>query len=341
MMNMNYNNTMTIKYLFNYVSNFIKNSNMVKIYYNYHNQPETKYNEAPGRAGSSIYLKGSSETTRTHKYMLKNNVTFNKIESYLLNSCMNYTTSTFNNEDIKFNQWLAGLIDGDGYFGINKNNSISCEIIMALEDEPMLTEIQNKFGGSIKLRSGVKAIRYRLQNKPALLKLVTAINDNIRNTKRLVQFNKVCNILGIDFIAPIKLTKDNSWLMGFFDADGTINYYYQNKNDMTKIRPQLTISVTNKFYQDVQDFATVLGGNIYFYKAQNGYYKWSINREDLHTIYYNYHMLNPSKSYKGRRLFLIKKFYTLYNLKAFRAPVNSMLNQAWLKFDNKWKNNII
>lgn len=28
------------------------------------------------------------------------------------------------------------------------------------------------------------------------------------------------------FKEPIKLTKDNAWFIGFFDADGTINYYY-------------------------------------------------------------------------------------------------------------------
>ena len=323
--NISYNNTIKIKYVFNYISNFIKNSNIVKIYYNNHNQQETEY--------SFNYLDGSSETTRTYKNKIKN--------SYSFNQYINYTLSTFNNSDNKFNQWLAGLIDGDGYFGINSKNSISLEILVSIEDEPILKEIQNKFGGSIHPRSGVKALRYRLQNKPALSKLVTAINGNIRNTKRLVQFNKVCILLNIDFISPIKLTKDNSWFIGFFDADGTINYYYRNKDDQLKIRPQLTISVTNKYLQDVQDYASVLGGNIYFDKSQNGYYKWSINNEDLHIIYYNYNLLNPSKSYKGKRLFLINEFYTLYNLKAFRYSIGSALNKAWVVFDNKWKNNNI
>jgi hypothetical protein len=37
--------------------------------------------------------------------------------------------------------------------------------------------------------------------------------------------------------------------------------------------PQLTISVTNKLLIDVIVFIDVFGGNVYFDKGQNGYYK--------------------------------------------------------------------
>jgi hypothetical protein len=37
--------------------------------------------------------------------------------------------------------------------------------------------------------------------------------------------------------------------------------------------PQLTLSVTNKLLVDVIEFKNVFGGNVYFDKGQNGYYK--------------------------------------------------------------------
>ncbi|GGV20788.1 hypothetical protein GCM10010275_72540 [Streptomyces litmocidini] len=74
----------------------------------------------------------------------------------------------------------------------------------------MLRLIQNKFGGSIKLRSGSNSIRYRLQNKDSMIKLVNSINGNIRNSKRLVQLYKICNLLNIEVINPIKLDINNS-----------------------------------------------------------------------------------------------------------------------------------
>jgi len=76
---------------------------------------------------------------------------------------------------------------------------------MSLKDEYALRYIQNKLGGSIKLRSGVKAIRYRLQNKKDMLELISRINGKIRHTSRLKQLNLLCTILNKEFILPDKL----------------------------------------------------------------------------------------------------------------------------------------
>jgi ubiquinol-cytochrome c reductase cytochrome b subunit len=74
----------------------------------------------------------------------------------------------------------------------------------------MLVKIQDKLGGSVKLRSGSNSIRYRLHNKLGMIKLINRINGNIRNSKRLVQLNKVCLLLDIEAKNPCKLTKDNN-----------------------------------------------------------------------------------------------------------------------------------
>lgn len=290
------------KWITNIISLLFK-ALFVKIFISYNNQQDKIINNLILKKDN---IKRSSETTRK-----------------ILNNSINK----------KFNQWLAGLIDGDGYFGIVSKKYVSLEILVALEDEIALKEIQNKFGGSIKLRSGVKAIRYRLLNKTGIIKLINAVNGNIRNTKRLVQFNKVCILLGIDFIYPIKLTKDNSWFVGFFDADGTINYSFKNNH------PQLTISVTNKYLQDVQEYKNILGGNIYFDKSQNGYYKWSIQSKDIVLNFINdYIKINPSRTLKINKLYLSKEFYNLKELKAYNKSSDSIQYKAWLNFENKWKN---
>lgn len=284
-----------IKWINNYANPFI-----VKYYNNEYNQQITK-----------VYMKdnilvGISETTRTQKY----DININK-----------------NN---KFNEWLAGLIDGDGCFGITQKKYSNCEITVGIEDEKMLRLIQNKFGGSIKLRSGSNSIRYRLQNKEGMIKLINSVNGNIRHSKRLVQLNKVCLLLNIPIILPNKLSIDNNWFSGFFDGNGTINYYF------SKERPQLYISVTNKYLVDIEDFSKILGGNIYFDKSQNGYYKWIITNETNHKIFYNYIKNNPSRSFKGNRLYLIPKYYEYYNNKYY-INNNSIKYKSWLIFNKKWK----
>jgi LAGLIDADG endonuclease len=140
---------------------------------------------------------------------------------------------------------------------------------MSLRDEYALRYIQNKIGGSIKLRSGVKAIRYRLYHKKGVIELINRINGKIRHTSRLKQLNLLCTVLNIELILPDKLHNKHGWFSGFFDADGTITFSLKG----TTLSPQLTISVSNKLLIDISYFKEIFGGNIYFDKSQNGYYK--------------------------------------------------------------------
>lgn len=227
-----------------------------------------------------------------------------------------------------FCEWLAGLIDGDGSLQVSKKGYTSLEITMGLEDLPCLRYVQNKLGGSIKLRSGAKAYRYRLHNKQGMVTLIHCINGYIRHTSRLQQLHRVCQQLSISVIYPKKLDKESSWFAGFFDADGTITLSMKNNY------PQLSIRAVNKHLQDIQCFKEVLGGNIYFDSAQNGYYQWSVqSREEILNIF-KYFKKNVIRSHKSHRLFLIQDYFVLRELRAFK-PL-SIHHKAWQDFMNKW-----
>jgi hypothetical protein len=114
---------------------------------------------------------------------------------------------------------------------------------MGLEDLPCLRYIQDKLGGSIKMRSGAKAYRYRLHNRQGMINLIHCINGYIRHSSRLLQLHRVCQQLNIPVIGtaplcyleeeeasemlPLQANK-SSWFAGFFDADGTIGIYMKN-----------------------------------------------------------------------------------------------------------------
>jgi len=264
------------------------------------NQPVTK-----GRRFTS-HLVGTSETTRATSFSIK---------------------------ELRFNQWLAGLIDGDGTFQVSKAGYSSCEITVSLADERMLRIIQNKLGGAIKPRSGVKAIRWRLHNRAGMLDLVNRVNGYIRHSSRLVQLNRACTVLGLQLLSPDSLHNSHGWFSGFFDADGTIGYYLKGLN----ANPQLTISVTNKLYVDIVQFLNLFGGNIYFDKAQNGYYKWCVQSEKNIAPFLEYIKICPPQSIKRNRLFLVKEYYRLVGLKAHKASEGTVLHKAWLNFNRKWK----
>ena len=263
------------------------------------NQPVTN-----GRCYSS-HLVGTSETTRATSYDKK---------------------------ETRFNQWLAGLIDGDGTLQVSKAGYSSCEITVSLADERMLRIIQNKLGGAIKPRSGVQAIRWRLHNRTGMIDLVNRVNGYIRHNNRLVQLNRVCTTLGLQILSPDNLHMEHGWFAGFFDADGTIGYCLKGLN----AHPQLTLSVTNKLYTDVFHFMNFFEGAIYFDKSKNGYYKWTVQSERNIANFLKYTKLCPPQSIKRNRLFLVKEYYRLVNLKAYKANEDTVLHKAWINFNRKW-----
>lgn len=284
----------------NFISLIIVLATLVKVFSFYiWNQPVTK-----SRFFSS-YLVGTSETTR----VISLNTNINK-ESY-------------------FNQWLAGLIDGNGCFLKNKLGYISCEIIVSLADERLLRIIQNKLGGSIKIRSGVKALRWRLQNRNDMINLINRINGNIRHPGRFIQLSHVCAELNIQVLNSDTLHKTHGWFSGFFDAKGRINYYFKGEY------PELYFIISSKFLLDVIHFKNQFGGEIYFDNSNNGYYKWIIESKDIFN-FIKYSNICPFQSIKRNRLFLIKEFYRLHNLCAYKALEGSILNKAWNKFNQKW-----
>jgi len=239
-----------------------------------------------------------------------------------------YTTS--------FCQWLAGLIDGDGSLLVSKKGYTSLEITMGLEDLPCLKYIQNKLSGSIKLRSGAKAWRYRLHNKQGMIKLIHCINGYIRHSSRLKQLHHVCQLLDIPVILPSRISNNSSWFAGFLDADGTITLKNSYCSDTNKYSVQLSIRVINKLLQDVQWFKDIFGGNIYFDSSQNGYYIWSVQSRNDIEIMLNYFKNHTLRSHKSHRYHLIKDYYKLRDLQAYKK--DSIYYKAWHDFYNKWNN---
>jgi hypothetical protein len=148
----------------------------------------------------------------------------------------------------------------------------------------------------------------------------------------LVQLNKVCATLGLQVLSPDILHLEHGWFAGFLDADGTIGYSLKGPYQI----PQLTLSVTNKLYMDVVHFFNLFGGAIYFDISHNGYYKWMIQSEQNILNFSYYTKVCPPQSIKRNRFFLLKEYYRLVNLKAYKAHESTVLHKAWVKFNRKW-----
>ena len=232
--------------------------------------------------------------------------------------------------NLRFKQWLAGLIDGDGSFTFSKKGYAGLEVTMDIRDECALQAVKNVYGGSIKLRSNAKALRYRLHHKEGLLRLINDVNGLIRNSHRLVQLNKVCIKYEISLISPYKLTYDSAWFSGFFDADGSISINTSNW--------QLSLTATQKIPELLNPLVELYGGHVYIDNGSSESFKWYITkREDILKLI-DYFKENPPKSAKIKRLLLINNFYELKDMKAHKATSGTLLAKSWQIFFKKWLN---
>nr|YP_009184584.1 putative LAGLIDADG homing endonuclease [Treubaria triappendiculata]ALO62682.1 putative LAGLIDADG homing endonuclease [Treubaria triappendiculata] len=230
---------------------------------------------------------------------------------------------------LAWNEYLSGLIDGDGSLLVSNKGYGSLEITMGICDEHALNKVKQKLGGSVKLRSGARAFRYRLHDKQGMIDLINRINGSIRNSKTIAQLKIICAHYKIEYQKPKLLTLDNSWFAGFFDAEGTIGYSFK-KGD-----PQLTISVSNKNRMDLLSYQEFFDGFIRWDKASNTH-KWDLYSKEAILFFYEYLQKHPLHSAKKKRFFLLKRFYLLVACRAYRAERDSILFRAWKRFDEKW-----
>nr|QJQ35163.1 LAGLIDADG endonuclease [Fusarium napiforme]QJQ35191.1 LAGLIDADG endonuclease [Fusarium ramigenum]QJQ35314.1 LAGLIDADG endonuclease [Fusarium brevicatenulatum]QJQ35347.1 LAGLIDADG endonuclease [Fusarium pseudoanthophilum] len=229
-----------------------------------------------------------------------------------------------------FNEWLAGLIDGDGYFILTKKNYASCEITMDIRDKKVLTEIKQKFGGNIKAVSNSNAVRYKLRHKKGLITLINNVNGLIRNPVRLLQINKLCVKYNIELKYPKDLTYNNGWLSGIIDSDGSVYY--------SEASGQVFISITQKNKYLLEPLQRIYGGRIDILSPKIEAFKFIIYRKnELISLKNNYFFKYPLKSEKMKRINLIEDFYELRIPKNQELIVNPKKLNEWVVFKDKWE----
>lgn len=229
----------------------------------------------------------------------------------------------------KFNEWLAGFIDGDGCFLLSKKGYAALEITVEVRDKNCLFQIKDRYGGSIKLKQGCNWLRYRLHNYLGLINLINGVNGLIRNPIRLLQLSKICEKYNINLIYPTQLNYFDGWLSGMIDSDGSI---YLNSNS---VQIFITISQKNKLLLDL--LIPLYGGTIYTLSKTNAF-KWVVYRKDEVLNLLSYLKKNPLKSKKMVRIRLIPKIYEAYSNSGHLLTDKSIYGKIWKILLNKWDN---
>jgi hypothetical protein len=193
--------------------------------------------------------------------------------------------------------FIVGLLDGDGFIISYKH---TCEFMITAheEDQLLLEQIKNQFGGDIRKVPNKRAIRFHLNSKNAkdgintLLNLTKSLNGHIRNNVRISQFQKACDVFSIKFVVAKPISTKNGYIAGLFCADGAI-YLKSRPSSATKISkvyseslhvrgssstaatpqlikeriqrlligvsPRAEISIVSKFISNINDIAPAFG----------------------------------------------------------------------------------
>ena len=230
-------------------------------------------------------------------------------------------------KDLAFKEWLAGLIDGDGYFLLSKNGYNSCEITMHTRDKKVLYLVQHMYGGSVKQISNAFAFKYKLRNRAGLIALIKDVNGLIRNPIRLLQMNKLCVKFNIELKCSNNLTFNNGWLSGFIDSDGSI--YYNEASG------QVFIGISQKNKYLLEPLINIYGGRVDISSPKTEAFKYVIYRKgELFNLIDNYFNKYPLRTEKLKRVNLIKQFYLVRLSKKNQDIVKF---NEWIKFKDRWE----
>lgn len=227
------------------------------------------------------------------------------------------------NKSLFFNQWLAGLIDGNGQFTLAKNGYSSCTITMKANDIKVLNIIKNKFGGNIKPIASSNSIRYKLRHKKGLILLINSVKGELRNPSKFWQMSKLCKKYELEFYEVGSLTFNNGWFSGLLDSNGSI--YYDKKSQQISIR----ISSKNSYMLEL--LREQYGGKVKLLHSKEGYQYIIYRKKELIELVNSYFTKFPLNSKKEKRILLIKEFY---NVIIYKDSIENY--NKWINFKEKW-----
>lgn len=180
--------------------------------------------------------------------------------------------------DDQFGYYLAGLIDGDGWF-----SKYAAHIVFHSLDLSLAYYIKGRIGyGSLTKIKSKNAYIFTITKREGLQKLLNLVNGKLRTQSKCdAVFKYILNLYREPFYLKenfnINTSKDldNHWLAGFLDADGSFQV-----ECLERVKPsggiRLEIRLNMKVYQKTRFLLDLikdkLGGNIGHRKYQDRYY---------------------------------------------------------------------
>ncbi len=162
-----------------------------------------------------------------------------------------------------FNNWLTGLIEGDGTIIIPETQTIKkrypfIRIAFHKKDLPLankLSEILN-YGNIVEDKGAKNSILWTVSSQKELWDLIERLNGNMR-TPKIHRLYKLIDWFNVDTKSELFIKKEldlsplesNSWLSGMSDADSNFNIILSDlKNSNYRVTRQWRLEFAQKTY---------------------------------------------------------------------------------------------
>lgn len=217
----------------------------------------------------------------------------------------------------KFDEWLAGIMDGDGNFDLRTLNGKEklkvIRIKLHVRDVRILNRILNKLHfGRLRFDKNNKHVMYVVSTKEDMTTFCKLINGSIR--LKAESFIRACKALDLEYKEANYLLEENTpYFAGLVDTDGSIFYNYSSN----RIECNLEFKLTK--YSEKIDFSKVVP-NISPYIIKRTHKNKSLGKI-YYSIAFKYHnagdMIWIYEYFMKNRLYSDFKFYRVSKIKEF------------------------
>ena len=211
-------------------------------------------------------------------------------------------------DQTQLGHYLAGLIEGDGYFGRNK-----LEIAYHIKDKSAAYALRSRLGyGQVYAYSKNRnAVRFVVSNQAGLKHVLSLVNGKLVHDAKVNQlkengYGKFCALKP----ALKKISLDYAWLAGFLDADGSLGIFFApSKTHKAGLSVRLEVKISQKEPFLLQALAEIFNTNkIYKHKTKSDFKLKFTGLKRLKTLFvYLDHFKLRSKKYV--QYFLLRKAY--------------------------------
>lgn len=249
--------------------------------------------------------------------------------------------------------WLTGLIEADGSFPNEKDNTLSFYISQSTKNAPLIYAIKYWLGfGKVRWQHSEKMVHFVIEDIPSLTILAKLVNGRLRTEFKYEAYVKWINRLNKKgknkvIVEPLNPKMDFNWLAGFTESDGSF-FIGLGNSPKSKLGVQVTLNISwaQKHRKTLELIASQFKGT-WSYNKTHKFWVYNIKRKSemkylLFSVFVN-HPLYGIKYYdyldlkRACELFNTKQHLTESGLKLLlqiKSKINSRRTSVSIKSTN-------